>query len=207
MKVLAALALALAITHVRADGAHSHSHDHAPAPEHDSGYGAPVIHDTYGPPETTYDAPVTYEHHDVYEPERPDITPYIIACLALVGLSLLFPTFVRIQGVTPMGGAGNGMMGMMGRKKRYAEEAIERSDFVGRTYEIYDHLNQVLDPIDRSCIEKITCEVGSLAYDSGVTSSPILKLVVSFVPGKYGKYMKHFIYAENCHKIKCSAYP
>jgi hypothetical protein len=67
-------------------------------------------------------------------------------------------------------------------------------------------LNEILEPVDRNCMEKITCEVGGLAYDAGITSSPILKLVAPFVPGKYGKYMKHFIYAENCQKIKCSAY-
>jgi len=68
-------------------------------------------------------------------------------------------------------------------------------------------LNEVLEPIDRDCVEKITCEVGSLAYDAGITSNPFLKLIVPFVPGKYGNYVKHFVYAENCHKIKCSAYP
>jgi len=195
MKVLAALAMALAISYVRADGAHSH--DHAPAPAPDS-YGSPADTygppaDTYGPPATSYDAPVTYESHDAYEPEPTlDLIPFIIAILVLVGLSLLFPTHVFVNNV--------------GRKKRYAEE-VARSDFVGRTIEIYDHLNQVLEPIDRQCMEKITCEVGSLAYDSGVTSHPFLKLVVPFVPGKYGKYVKTFLYAENCHKIKCSAYP
>jgi len=193
MKVLAALTLALAISYVRADGAHSHEH----APVADA-YGPPA--DTYGPPEpvydppTSYDAPVTYEHHDVYEPEPIfDITPIIVAILVLVGLSLLFPTHVRVTAA--------------GRKKRYAEEIIERSDFAGRTMEIYEHLNMALEPIDRGCLEKITCEVGGLAYDAGVTSSPFLKLLVPFVPGKYEKYVKHFVYAENCHKIKCSAYP
>ena len=33
------------------------------------------------------------------------------------------------------------------------------------------------------------------------------RLVAPFVPGKYENYVKHFIYANNCHKIKCSAYP
>jgi len=187
---LAALTLALAISYVKADG--DHSHEHAPAHERDSGYGAPV--DTYGPPEPHYEPePVSYEHHEVYEPEPElPIAAIIVAILVLIGLSLLFPTNVRITQV--------------GRKKRHAEE-VARSDFVGRSIEIYDHLNEVLDPIDRQCIEKITCEVGGLAYDAGVTSHPFLKLVVPFVPTKYGKYVKHFVYAQNCHKIKCSAYP
>ena len=88
----------------------------------------------------------------------------IIACLTLVGISLLFPLNVRVN-------SGNLVNG---RKKRYAEE-IARADFVGRTTEIYDHLNMALEPIDRRCIEKITCEVGGLAYDAGVTSHPFLK--------------------------------
>jgi len=190
MKFLAALTLALAISYVQADG--DHSHDHPPVHDvyeaRDSAYGAPEP--SYDPAPTSYDAPV-------YEPEPIfDITPIIVAVLVLVGLSLLFPSHVRINNVNPMG-----------RKKRYAEEAVERSDFVGRTMEIYDHLNEVLEPIDRDCVEKITCEVGSLAYDAGITSNPFLKLIVPFVPGKYGNYVKHFVYAENCHKIKCSAYP
>lgn len=196
MKVLAALTLALAISYVQADG--DHSHDHAPVHDvyesRDSGYGAPV--DTYGPPEPSYEpAPVSYDA-PVYEPEPIfDITPIIVAILVLVGLSLLFPTHVRLTSAN-----------ITGRKRRYAEE-VEKSDFVGRTIQIYDHLNEVLDPIDRGCVEKITCEVGSLAYDAGITSNPFLKLIVPFVPGKYGNYVKHFVYAENCHKIKCSAYP
>ena len=133
-------------------------------------------HDSYGPP--SYTPPViTYEHpdppsyhpepvyhHVSHEPERPnfDFTFIIVACLFLFGLSLIFPVNVRIDDV------------MTGRKKRYAEE-IARSDFSGRSMEIYDHLNMALEPIDRGCMEKITCEVGSLSYDAGFTSNPILK--------------------------------
>merc|ERR1711935_820728 len=95
MKVLAALSLALVISYVKADGVHSH--DHAPA------------HDAYGPPEPSYGAPapsyepeppVTYEHHDVYEEEDGGIdiiVVTIIACLTIVGLSLLFPLNVRVN--------------------------------------------------------------------------------------------------------------
>ena len=90
------------------------------------------------------------------------IVVIIVAILALVGLSLLFPTFVRINDVNP------------GRRRRHAEE-IKRADFVGRTAEIYDHLNEVLEPVDRRCVEKITCEVGTLSYDAGITSNPFFK--------------------------------
>merc|ERR1712004_927516 len=181
MKILAALTLALAITNVKADGAHSHDH-------------APVARDSYGPPEPSYGAPApsysapSYEPYEVYEEEPlPDLTPIVVAILTLIGLSLLFPTFVQLEDVA-------------GRKKRSAEIISER------TAEIYDHLNEVLQPVDRGCMEKLTCEVGALSYDAGLTSHPFLKLVAPFVPGKYEKYVKHFISANNCQKIKCSTY-
>merc|ERR1712039_977620 len=66
--------------------------------------------------------------------------------------------------------------------------------------------NEVHQPVDRGCIEKLTCEVGALSYDAGLTSHPYLKLVAPFVPGKYEKYVKHFISANNCQKIKCNTY-
>ena len=137
--------MALVISYVKADGAHSHDHAPAPAPE-----------PSYGAPETSYGEPVSYEE----EGGSDIIIVVIVAILALVGLSLLFPTFVRIDDV--------------GRRKRYAKE-IERTDFIGRTNEIYDHLNEVLEPVDRKCIEKITCEVGTLSYDAGITSNPFFK--------------------------------
>merc|ERR1712038_100729 len=174
MKVLVALTLALAITNVKADGAHSHDH-------------APVAPDSYGAPAPSYSAP-SYEPYEVYEEEPlPDLTPIVVAILALIGLSLLFPTFVQLEDVA-------------GRKKRSAEIIAER------TAEIYDHLNEVLEPVDRGCMEKLTCEVGALSYDAGLTSHPYLKLVAPFVPGKYEKYVKHFISANNCQKIKCHTY-
>ena len=137
--------MALVISYVKADGAHSHDHAPAPAPE-----------PSYGAPETSYGEPVSYEE----EGGSDIIVVVIVAILALVGLSLLFPTFVRIDDV--------------GRRKRDAEE-IARSDFMGRTAEIYDHLNEVLEPVDRRCVEKITCEVGTLSYDAGITSNPVFK--------------------------------
>merc|ERR1712004_715603 len=135
MKILAALTLALAIANVKADGAHSH--DHAPA--HDS-YGPPepsyeAPTDSYGAPAPSYSAP-SYEPYEVYEEEPlPDLTPIVVAILTLIGLSLLFPTFVQLEDV--------------GRKKRSAEIIAER------TAQIYDHLNEVLEPVDRSCMEKL----------------------------------------------------
>ena len=155
--------MALAISYVKADGAHSHDHTPAPAPE--ASYGAPAP--SYGAPAPTYEEPVSYESHEVYEEEGgfDVIVVVIVAILALIGLSLLFPTNVQVL---------DGNLDLNGRKKRYAEE-IARSDFIGRTAEIYDNLNRVLDPVDRNCMEKLTCEVGSLSYDAGLTNSPFLK--------------------------------
>jgi len=199
MRAIAVITLALAISYVKADGAHGHEHAHA----RDSGYGAPP-EESYGAPAPSYGAPEpeyapapSYGEPVPYEEEGFDITPLIIAILVLVGLSLLFPTNVQVL---------NGNLNNVGGRKRRNAEEVARADFVGRTAEIYDHLNDVLEPVDRRCMEKLTCEVGALSYDAGITSHPFLKLVVPFVPGKYGKYMKHFIYSENCHKIKCSAY-
>ena len=160
--------MALAISYVKADGAHSH--DHAPAPAPEPSYGAPAP--SYGAPEPSYEEPsyepVSYEHNEVYEEEGgfEIIAVITIAIISMIGRGLLFPLNVHIE--------PSDQNNLGGRKKRYAEE-IARSDFVGRTAEIYDHLNEILEPVDRNCIEKITCEVGSVAYDAGITSHPFLK--------------------------------
>ena len=86
--------------------------------------------------------------------------------MVLVGLSLLFPTNVQVL---------NGNLNNVGGRKRRSAEELARADFVGRTAEIYDHLNDVLEPVDRRCMEKLTCEVGALSYDAGITSHPFLK--------------------------------
>ena len=52
------------------------------------------------------------------------------------------------------------------------------------------------------CLERVACDVGGLAADSGFDTSyaNIASLMVS---NKYSKYMKQFASAKNCHKIKC----
>ena len=87
------------------DGAHAHDHGHAaPAPssgyeEPASSYGAPAA--SYGAPAASYGAPApSYDAAPSYgadEAALPDLTPIIIGILALVGLSLLFPTFVSVS--------------------------------------------------------------------------------------------------------------
>ena len=53
----------------------------------------------------------------------PNITPFLILGIAILGLSLLFPTSVHIENVGPITGTGTGTGGLlMGRKRRYADE-------------------------------------------------------------------------------------
>merc|ERR1719323_2154319 len=67
------------------DGAHAHDHAHA---EPAAAYGAPAPAASYGAPAAAYGAE---------EAALPDLTPIIIGILALVGLSLLFPTHVSVD--------------------------------------------------------------------------------------------------------------
>ena len=97
------------------DGAHAHDHGS------DAGYGAPPASyeppaPEYGAPATSYDAPVSYGSTGVgYEEEAlPDLTPIIVGILVLIGLSLLFPTHVRLTAGQVAGGGG--------RKRRHAED-------------------------------------------------------------------------------------
>merc|ERR1711997_903605 len=102
------------------DGAHGHA---AAAPS--SGYDEPAA--SYGAPAASYGAPAASygEPAPAYGAEEaalPDLTPIIIGILALVGLSLLFPTFVSVSS----------------RKKRSAaEDANPMTDVVERVNEIY----------------------------------------------------------------------
>merc|ERR1712203_774996 len=74
------------------DGAHAHDHGHAAAAPSD-GYGEPAP--SYGEPAASYGEPAP--SYGAEEAALPDLTPIIIGILALVGLSLLFPTFVSVS--------------------------------------------------------------------------------------------------------------
>ena len=102
------------------DGAHAHDHAHA---EPAAAYGAPAPAASYGAPAASYDepepAPAYGEPAPAYGAEEaalPDLTPIIIGILALVGLSLLFPTFVSVSS----------------RKKRSAAEGKDKFQLVLR---------------------------------------------------------------------------
>merc|ERR1711981_792242 len=162
------------------DGAHAHDHGHAAAPS--DGYAEPAA--SYGAPSPSYNEPAPTYGAD--EAALPDLTPIIIGILALIGLSLLFPTFVSVSA----------------RKKRDAEEANPMTDVVERVNEIY---NSVIT--SEQCMERIACELGGLASDVGLKESPMAKMADLFVTAKYKPYYKQFKSGQNCEKIKCGSLP
>merc|ERR1711997_1110305 len=176
------------------DGAHAHDHAHAPAPadgyaEPAASYGAPSPSysepaSSYGEPQPSYGEPAP--SYGGEEAALPDLTPIIIGILALIGLSLLFPTFVSVSS----------------RRKRDAEEANPMTDVVERVNEIY---NSVIT--SEQCMERIACELGGLASDVGLKESPMAKMADLFVTAKYKPYYKQFKSGQNCEKIKCGSLP
>jgi len=181
------------------DGAHAHDHGHAAAPsdgyaEPAASYGAPSP--SYGAPSPSYSEPASSygEPQPSYgepapsyggeEAALPDLTPIIIGILALIGLSLLFPTFVSVSS----------------RRKRDADGVY--SDVAERVNEIY---NSVIT--SEQCMERIACELGGLAGDVGLKESPMAKMADLFVTKKYKNYYKQFKSGQNCEKIKCGSLP
>jgi hypothetical protein len=191
---------AYSIIQKRDGGGHGHDHGHAPAPsdgyaEPAASYGAPSP--AYGAPSPSYSEPASSygEPQPSYgepapsyggeEAALPDLTPIIIGILALIGLSLLFPTFVNVDGR---------------RKKRDADGVY--SDVAERVNEIY---NSVIT--SEQCMERIACELGGLASDVGLKESPMAKMADLFVTAKYKPYYKQFKSGQNCEKIKCGSLP
>lgn len=188
-------------------GGHGHGgHDHgggaaAPAPasgydEPSAGYGAPspgygapspgygAPSPSYGTPQTGYAAEPT-GYGEVDDGGFPDLTPIIIGVLALVGLSLLFPTFVSISSVR--------------RKRSTAEESNPMTEVVDRVSDIY---NAVVT--SEGCMERIACEVGGLAGDFGMQDFlPEDKVAAVFMPKHYKGIYNKFKSGKDCHKIKC----
>merc|ERR1711971_1029720 len=223
MKIILSISLILvsATSYVQSDG-HGHHGHHGHQDHHDyrpyyayerqsPGYDAPAP--SYDTPSTGYDSPSTgygaaptgYGEEDSF----PDLTPFLTLSLVILGLSLLFPAIVTITDVNSDTDNTDGMVAMDGgkRKRRYADEDhASRTNFVGRSIEIYNHLNAALEPVDKNCVEKITCEVGSLARDAGLTQNAVFRLAGGFIPYKYKTYYKHFVYGDNCHKIKCGEF-
>ena len=88
----------------------------------DEGYGAPEP-DTYGAPAETYGAPDTSYSAPSYAADTGlDLTTIIIPLLALLGLFLLFPTYVTLTNV---------------RRKREAVESGTEVSAVARMMDMY----------------------------------------------------------------------
>merc|ERR1711936_214635 len=159
----------------------------------DSEYGAPAAPSysapapSYSAPEPSYSAPSTGYGVSYEEEAGLDLTSIIIPLLALVGLSLLFPTYVSLTTV---------------RKRRDTDEDVNpMTEVVGRVNDIYSAVVQ-----SEECMEKIACEVGALAGDVGLTQNPAVKLASGFMPSKYKTYYKQFVSGKDCHKIKCGTF-
>merc|ERR1711884_66614 len=151
----------------------------------DDGYGAPEP-DTYGTPAESYGAPV--ESYGVSAPSYGaaetglDLTTIIIPLLALLGLFLLFPTYVTLTNV---------------RRKR---EALDTDTEVSAVERMMDMYQAIIE--SEECLERVACDVGGLASEAGLDTS-LANLGSMMVSNEYSKLMKSFAKAKDCHKIKC----
>merc|ERR1719184_210825 len=153
----------------------------------DDGYGPPepaYEEPAYGPPEPAYGAPaVEYGTAPSYQAEAGlDLTTLIIPLLALVGLFLLFPTYVTLTSV---------------RRKREAAEEPAETKLVERLQDMYLAVIE-----SEECVERIACEIGGIARDAGLDQN-LVTAASYMVPTKYTKYAKQFASSRKCEKIKC----
>jgi len=180
----------------------------APAPS----YGAPAP--SYAAPAPSYSAPApsyaapapSYAEPSYEEPSASygqpsyaaddgggiDLTALIIPILALIGLSLLFPTYVSVAS----------------RKKRSLPDGTDVVDANPMT-DVVERVNEIYNSVITSeqCMERIACELGGLASDVGLKESPMAKMADLFVTAKYKPYYKQFKSGQNCEKIKCGSLP
>jgi len=166
----------------------------APAPSYQPSYEAPQ--ESYGAPQESYGAPSAgYDTPSYGTPSSSygeaasgglDLTSILIPILALLGLSLLFPTFVTINGT---------------RRKREASDDSPAANMVERVQDMYMALME-----SEECMERIACEVGGLVADAGISKS-MTKMAGQFVPKKYSKMMKTFNHGKDCKKNnKCGLF-
>ena len=175
----------------------------------DDGYGAPQ-EDTYGAPAESYGAPV--ESYGASAPSYGaaaetglDLTTIIIPLLALLGLFLLFPTYVTLTSVRRKREAiddsevsVNAVERMMDMYQVRAKYLLEI--FVDLNLKCFFLFQAVIE--SEECLERVACDVGAMASDAGLDTS-LASMASIMVPNKYSKYMKQFATAKNCHKIKC----
>merc|ERR1712073_153451 len=165
----------------------------APAPSYQPSYEAPQ--ESYGAPQESYGAPSAgYETPSYGTPSSSygeasgglDLTSILIPILALLGLSLLFPTFVTINDA--------------GRRKREAGDDSAAS-IVNRIQDMSLALME-----SEECMERVACEMGGLVEDAGISKS-MTKMVEKFAPKKYAKMMKNFNHGNDCKKNnKCGLF-
>jgi len=159
----------------------------APAPSYSApapSYGAPEP--SYGAPEPSYGAP-SYGYEEASA--GLDLTSILIPILALLGLSLLFPTFVTINGT--------------GRRKRDVmdEDESTTSNMINRVQDMYMAIME-----SEECIERVVCELGGLVEDAGY-SKQMTRSLELFAPKKYAKMMKSFNKGKDCTKNnKCGIF-
>merc|ERR1712004_89229 len=97
----------------------------------------------YGPPDDGYGAPAAAYGAPSYGAETGlDLTTLIIPLLALVGLFLLFPTYVTLTSV---------------RRKREAGEEPTEPKLVERLQDMYLAVIE-----SEECVERIACEIGGI---------------------------------------------
>jgi len=163
----------------------------APEPSYSApepSYGAPEP--SYGAPDTGYGAPSS--GYGEASAGGLDLTSILIPLLALLGLSLLFPTYVNLTTVK--------------RRKRSEDgEVLEdenpMSNMIERVQDMYLAVLQ-----SEECMERVACEVGGLAEDAGISKS-LTKASEAFLPKKYTKMMKNFNHGKDCSKNnKCGLF-
>jgi len=149
----------------------------------DDGYHAPE--ESYAAPAEAYGAPeVSYSAPSYAAPAGGlDLTTLLIPILALVGLFLLFPTYVTLTSVR--------------RKREAGEETDMASDIVNRIQDMFMAVSE-----SEECMERVACQVGALAADAGL-SRTVAASALMMAPSKYAKYAKQFAVPTSCHKLKC----
>merc|ERR1712170_9054 len=175
----------------RRDGGGSHSHGSSSSSG--SSYGAPepsysAPAPSYGAPEPCYGAP-SYGYGTEEASAGLDLTSILIPIPALLGLSLLFPTFVTINGT--------------GRRKRDVmdEDESSSSNMISRVQDMYMAIME-----SEECIERVVCELGGLVSDAGY-SKQMTRSLEMFAPKKYAKMMKSFNNGKDCTKNnKCGVF-
>jgi len=169
----------LAVVAVQADGAGHHGHGgHASAPA-----PAPVVY-ADSPPIQSYSGEVA--------PAGFDMTMLIIPFIALIGLFLLFPTYITLDSVRRKRSVGDP------EDIGVNSEGGILANMVDRIQDIYGSLIE-----SEECLERIACQIGGLARDAGMSSS-ISTGALLLAPTKYKKFAKQFARSQNCEKIKCN---